>query len=282
MLVAVDWTEWHSDLRMLVAAVVSGRRAIPLFAQAFDKVVRRRSQNARENTFVRVLTEALREAGVTATLLCDRGFRRASWLSLLQQLHVGFVVRLMDDVTVEFGDHRMSLRDVLLEPGGVLDLGLVRLRSDGAVVVRVIGYWAPGAREPWWLATSESGAARHVLKLYDRRMTVEEQFRDWKGCRFGVRLVWTQFKDPDALSRFVMLLAVALLIWFVTGVAASLRKPSLRLRSRRKGPRQSFITIGLRLLGMDPAHTLLTVRIVRELLALPALRAVAGTGVGGK
>src|SRR5262245_4084281 len=50
LLIAVDWTEWHHDLRMLAAAVVVGKRAIPLFVQAFAKVVRRRSQNARENT----------------------------------------------------------------------------------------------------------------------------------------------------------------------------------------------------------------------------------------
>ena len=35
--VSIDWTEWHHDLRMLMAAVVSGKRAIPLFAQAFPK-----------------------------------------------------------------------------------------------------------------------------------------------------------------------------------------------------------------------------------------------------
>jgi len=29
LLVAVDWTEWHHDLRLLTAAVVTGKRAIP-------------------------------------------------------------------------------------------------------------------------------------------------------------------------------------------------------------------------------------------------------------
>jgi hypothetical protein len=282
LLVAVDWTEWHSDLRMLVAAVVAGKRAIPLLTQAFTKAVRVRSQNSRENTFLRLLAQVLREAGLTATLLCDRGFRRASWLALLQQLELGFVVRLMDDVSVELGDERMSLRDVLLCPGRILDMGPVRLRSDNAVTVRVIGYWAPDAKEPWWLATSSDGSPRHILRLYDRRMSVEEHFRDWKGRRFGVKLIWTQFKDPDALTRFVTLLAVALLIWFVTGVSAALRKPSLRLRSRKKGPRQSFVTIGLRLHGLDPGGRHLTQRLIRTLLGAPALREIAGAVVGGK
>ena len=120
------------------------------------------------------------------------------------------------------------------------------LRSDGAVTVRVVGYWAPGAHEPWWVATSESGPAKDVLALYDRRMTVEEQFRDTKGRRFGAKLFWTQFRDPEALARFVTLLAVALLIWTLAGIVSADMKPSLRLRCRRKGPRQSFVTIGIR------------------------------------
>lgn len=251
VLLAVDWTEWHHDLRLLVAAMVTGKRAIPVFVQGWRKLIRDRSQNTRENTFLRFLADVTRRAGVTATILCDRGFRRASWLALLQTLHLGFVVRLMADVYVELAPGvRRPLEAILLQPGQVLDLGVVPLRADGVVSVRIIGYWAPGAHEPWWVATSETGSAKQVLALYDRRMTVEEQFRDTKGRRFGAKLFWTQFRDPVALARFVSLLAVALLIWTLVGITAALVDPSLRLRCKRKGPRQSFVTIGIRALAL--------------------------------
>ncbi len=174
LLIAVDWTEWHHDLRMLVAAVVTGKRAIPLYAEAFQRIVRLRSQNARENTFARVLADCLRRAEVSATLLCDRGFRRVSWLLLLQQLQFDFVVRLMDDVLFEAAPGVLiPLHDVLFTPGQIIDLGVVSLRSDGAAKVRVVGYWAKGRAEPWWIATSLSSHPSFVLKLYDRRMTIE-------------------------------------------------------------------------------------------------------------
>ena len=247
VLLAVDWTEWHHDLRLLVAAMVTGKRAIPVFTQGWRKMVSSRSQNTRENTFLRHLADIVHRAGVTATILCDRGFRRVSWLDLLATLRLGFVVRLMSDVFVELEPGtKTALHDILLHPGQVLDLGFVPLRSDGAVTVRVIGYWAPDAHEPWWVATNETGSAKHVLSLYDRRMTVEEQFRDTKGRRFGAKLFWTQFRDAEALARFVTLLAVALLIWTMAGIVCADIKPSLRLRCRRKGPRQSFVTIGIR------------------------------------
>ena len=283
LLIAVDWTEWHHGLRMLAAAVVTGKRGIPLFVQAFRQRIWRRSQNSRENTFLRLLAEALRRAQVKGTILCDRGFRRVSWIQLLQELGLGFTVRLMSDVLVEIEPgQQVALADILLTQGELVDLGVVPLRSDGKASARVIGYWAPGAREPWWLATSETGPASHALKLYDRRMTVEEHFRDTKGCRFGVKLFWTQFRDPEALARFVMLLAIAILCWTLAGIAAARRNPSLRLRSRKKGPRQSFVTIGLRILASGVLYLRFTEAAVARLLELPTLRRVEGAAVGGK
>jgi hypothetical protein len=283
LLIAIDWTEWHHELRMLVAAVVAGHRAIPLYAQAFQRLIRLRSQNSRENTFLRVLADGLTRAQVTATILCDRGFRRASWLALLQQLRFGFVVRLMDDVFVELPTGvKLPLQNILLTPGQLVDLGVVALRSDGFCHVRVIGYWAPTANQPWWLATGETARASVVLKLYDRRMTVEEQLRDTKGRRFGVKLFWTQFRDPEALGRFMMLLAVALLIWTLTGFVAAWYDPSLRLVSRKKGPRQSYVTIGLRIVTLEGNPASVTPPAVGWLLEPPGLRRIGATAVGGK
>jgi hypothetical protein len=73
LFVAIDWTEWHSDLWMLLASVVTGRRAIPVYAATFAQQPKRRSQNSRENTFLRLLASKLRELGQQAVLLCDRG-----------------------------------------------------------------------------------------------------------------------------------------------------------------------------------------------------------------
>lgn len=283
LLVAVDWTEWHSELRMLVAAVVVGKRGIPLYAQAFERLVRVRSQNARENTFARMLADAVKRAELKAILLCDRGFRRVSWIALLQRLGLGFVVRLQDDVYVELpSGTKVTLRDILLVPGEVIDLGVVALRSDGKTHARVVGYWAPDRHEPWWLVTDQTGSARHILKLYDRRMTVEEQFRDTKGCRFGVRLVWTHFKNPEVLARFVMLLAVAMLIWFITGVIATVRNRWWRMPCRKKGPRQSYITIGRRLVATELDDLALGLVQIRNLLVDPELRTIDAAHVGGK
>ncbi len=99
------------------------------------------------------------------------------------------MVRISDQITVEFKKGKRLLKRCGLQPGHALDLGPVLLRQDGAVRLRVVGIWARGQREPWWLATNLEDSLAHLASLYDRRMAVEEQIRDTKGARFGLRLI---------------------------------------------------------------------------------------------
>jgi hypothetical protein len=246
LLIALDWTEWHHDLKMRVASVIVGRRAIPVQVAAFRKRQIFRSQNVWEHTFLRLLVHTLREVGRTAVLLCDRGFHRVSWFQLLLELKQSFVVRLVADLKVYAGTHEgRLLRHWPLHPGQAVDLGWVFLRQDKAVRVRVLGVWAPGQEEPWWLATDLPDPLADLVALYDRRMGLEERLRDTQGCRFGVKLEWTQFRTPEYLARFTLLVGVALLLWTAVGQAVAQATPSVRLPCKQKGPCLSLLRVGI-------------------------------------
>jgi hypothetical protein len=75
-------------------------------------------------------------------------------------------------------------------------------------------------------------------------MVTEEHYRDRNGCRYGIKLEWTAFTDAAALARLFLLAAIAGAVWLLAGVLASRADPSLRLDSRRKGPRRSLIAAG--------------------------------------
>jgi len=245
LLIAIDWTEWHQPLRMLLASVIRGTRAIPVYASVFSKTQIHRSQNTWENNFLRLLCLLLDEVKTKACFLSDRGFRRVSYLKLLlEQKEHSFLVRITDQITVEFKKGKRLLKKCALQPGHALDLGWVLLRQDGAVKVRLIGIWAKGQREPWWLATNLEDSLAYLASLYDRRMAIEEQIRDTKGARFGLKLVWTQIKTPQALARFTLFIGLAVLLLTAIGYAVAMRHPNVRLTSKKKGPRLSFLTIG--------------------------------------
>jgi hypothetical protein len=273
LLIAVDWTEWHHDQRILLGSVVADRRAIPVHAAAFNKLDIPRSQNSRENAFATTLSMVMMELGLKALVLCDRGFRRVSWLKHLLDRKLDFAVRLQEDIYASSRKNKQRLLSQMgLQPGHFLDLGWVDLRDDAAVSVRVIGVWAAGAKEPWWLATNLNERVANVVAYYDRRMAVEEQIRDTKGCRFGAKLYWTQFKKPEHLARFVILLGMALIVWTAMGVAATAADPTLRLPHPTKGPRCSYITIGMRLPKRVLQAIPLTATNVFALIPKPVLR----------
>ncbi|MCA1636672.1 MAG: IS4 family transposase, partial [Acidobacteria bacterium] len=85
--------------------------------------------------------------------------------------------------------------------------------------VRLIGVSAAGAKEAWWLATNLENRVSKVVSYYDRRMGIEEQFRDAKGHRFGLKLRWTQFTKAKFVERMYLLVGVALLLWTTVGRA---------------------------------------------------------------
>ena len=64
--------------------------------------------------------------------------------------------------------------------------------------------------EAWCLATSrvKDGAAA-VVKLYSRRFTIEETFRDTKDIRFGMGLSSTHISDAGRRDRLLLLGAMA-------------------------------------------------------------------------
>ncbi len=272
VLLALDWTSWQDRFSVLTAAVCTGTRSIPVAVSACVKSQLARSQNLWEETFLRLTVDRLRAAGVEAIWLCDRGFHRVAWLGRLTEFEQQFVVRLTRDVTVHLPKGACLLKSLALEEGERRDYGWVWVRSDRWVRVRLIGVWAQGAKEVWWLATNLQNRVSKVVAYYDRRMGIEGQFRDTKGHRFGVKLRWTQFTRPGYVERMYLLVGIALLLWTSVGRAVEESEPKVRLMSRTKGARLSLARIGSYYWQQMNKRLRLTAQFVREHLPPPHLR----------
>ena len=272
LLLALDWTQWQDRFSVLTASVCTGTRAAPVAVSACHKPQLARSQNLWEETFLRLCVDRLRAAGVEAVWLCDRGFHRVAWLRRLLEMEQAFVVRLQRDVTVHLPEGTCLLKQLPLGEGERRDFGFVSVRADGAVRVRLIGVWAEGAKEVWWLATNLTNRVSKVVSLYDRRMGIEEQFRDTKGQRFGMKLRWTQFTRAEYVERMYLLAGVALLLWTSVGRAAEEADPKVRLESRTKGARLSLARVGAYYWQKVGRQVKLTASFVREHLPPPRLR----------
>ena len=155
---------------MLLASAIVGTCAVPVQSAAFSKTHIRRSHNTWKNNFFR--PDPGRDKNLSM-------FPSRSWLSTSKL--------------------SATLSQCGLQTGHALDLGTVLLRLDGAITIRVVGIWAKGQREPWWLATNRDDSLSILAAYYDRHMRIEEQIHDTKGARFGFTLVSTQITTPEAL-----------------------------------------------------------------------------------
>lgn len=122
------------------------------------------------------------------------------------------------------------------------------------------------------MATKLENRVSRVLSSYDRRMGVEEQFRDAKGHRFGRKLRWTQLTKGEFVERMYLLVGVALLRWTTVGRAVAESEPQVRLVSRTKGARLSLARVGSYYWQQMSQRLRLTARFVRSHLPPPRLR----------
>ncbi len=247
LLLAVDWTEWPRRRRCLVAAAAVDRRALPVAVTVAPATSPLPSQNRIEEAFLDRLVAALRAYGLKAVLVFDRGFARPALMQFLQERAgsaLGWVIRLPRHLGAarEAGASPVPLARWPLQPGHGVDLGWVELGSRSAVRVRVVGLWARGRHEPWWLATNLSWPVAKIAAAYDRRMVIEQMLRDVKGGRFGMGLKWVQVRRPDALQRLWLLVGLALWVWLAQGMAA-VRERWLRWRVRFSLVRVGRLTV---------------------------------------
>lgn len=82
---------------------------------------------------------------------------------------------------------------------------------------------AKNMKEAWCLATSLSERkASEIVKLYGRRFTIEETFRDQKNFRFGMGLSATHIGTPARRDRLLLLAAIAQALLGAAGEACGL------------------------------------------------------------
>jgi hypothetical protein len=210
--VAFDWTE-IGEYYLLVASVVLKRRAIPvawLAIGAWKFNDRRRSRNHAEEVLIERVHEAM--AGRRWTLLGDRGFARAELFRTLNAWKVRFVIRALSTVTVQYKGFSGPLGNVPRAPQSIERFKQIAYRGRRPVEVDLVVTHAEPAPEPWYLITNVPNKAE-VVRLYRRRMWVEECFRDQKTTLGMKRL---NLAEPERVERMMILVAITLLVAMLT------------------------------------------------------------------
>jgi hypothetical protein len=246
LLVSFDWTE-VGRFHLLVAAACLGGRAVPLLWASYPEWKLSRSQNSLEEGLLRLLRTSI-PATLEVVILADRGFGRAEWAAVCQELGFRYLVRIKPSVTVAGARYRGVLSKYPVRKGIAHVLRDVQYRKDARVTHHVVIRWRPGLPkkrdEPWYLMTDLEGRAEALCRLYGRRMSVEELFRDQKNRRNGMALRDTRFRKAERFDRFLLVLALAYVLLVGLGLKAKLDYDPSAWCTNRRARECSVFTIG--------------------------------------
>jgi Transposase DDE domain len=197
------------------ASLVVGRRAVPLYWEAYTTAELKGAQRRLEHAFVDQLIGGVLSglAHERVLVTAGRGFCTGDFLALLDRWGVGFVLRLTANVTV--------CRDQQWQQLGSLPLrGTTRRRALGRLWVmrsKPRRYWLAQTRarnktgrwEYWHLASNRPLSAVTMAQEYARRFSCEEGFRDAKRL---LGFADARIADLQAWARMFAVVAAALLV----------------------------------------------------------------------
>ena len=278
--IAVDWSGYPSqEFHVLRASLVCDGRSIPLLSQIVPSA---KQQNARVQTsFLDALATAI-APGTRVMIVTDAGFQNA-WFRHIRSLDWDFCGRVRGNIQLRLKNKgeewmkRQALtaknRPEYLGPGTLaraeyaqcdghfyLHKKESRGRKNQRARCRISRYSQQkdnraAAKEPWLIfsSTDEFSPAK-VMKLYSRRMQIEQNFRDEKSERFGFGLRASHSRSEGRVLVLSLLATLATVVLWLIGYHAENKGLHLRYQANSVKSRRvlSFLTLAENVLRHSP------------------------------
>ncbi|QDX96996.1 IS4 family transposase [Pectobacterium carotovorum subsp. carotovorum] len=296
--IAVDWSGYPSkEYHVLRASLVCDGRAIPLMSQVVP--LKKQNNVLIQNAFLDALADAI-APHTRVTLVTDAGFQSA-WFRHIKSLGWDFIGRIRGTVKFCLHDDKenwLNVKDCMgtarAEYLGTGTLARTKyVQCDGHFYLykkapkgrkskRARG--KPGyptvekeqqasAKEPWLIFTStDKFKPREIMKLYSRRMQIEQNFRDEKSERFGFGLRASGSKTGERLWVLSLLATLASIVLWLLGYHFENKGLHLHYQANSIKKRRviSFLTLAENVLRHSP-------RIIRRVKLESILVQLAST-----
>lgn len=224
IVVAIDWTDFDGDRQstVMVHLLTKHGRSTPLVWRSAPKeTITDGERNDLEDLVLMRLHEIL-GSDIAVTVLGDRAFCDTKLYEYFDRIGWRYVIRFRNAIQVTDASGETKPAKEWLRPKGS-----ARLLRDAKVTTAqypvpcVVAVHAKKMAEPWFLASNRSDLnAAELVKLYGRRFTIEETFRDLKDVRYGMGLSWTHITKPERRDRLILLFAMSHALLTLLGAAS--------------------------------------------------------------
>lgn len=222
IVVALDWTEFDPDKHATICLYLVTRhgRATPLVWKSVEKATLEGKRNSYEDEVIDRLGAAL-PGDVKITLLADRGFGDQKRYEHLKFLGWDYVIRFRECILLTDAEGSTKpATEWIAKSGKAKMIKGARVTDDKTEVPAVVLVHDKRMKDAWCLATSRADlGAADIAKLYGRRFTIEETFRDSKDVHFGMGLSATHIRRTDRRDRLLFLGAIAHALVTLLGAA---------------------------------------------------------------
>jgi hypothetical protein len=223
IIVALDWTDYDRDKQATLALnLITGHgRATPLLWKTYKKDTLKDNRNDYEDKMLYQLSVLLNNKDIKVTVLADRGFSDTALFSYIKDdLGFDYIIRIKSNILMEVKGITKKTKDWVLPSGRANKYTDVKLTQEKKIVPAVITVHNKEMKEAWILATSlPNNLAKSIVKLYNKRFTIEETFRDIKNIRFGMGLSELKISKPERRDRMLMAAAIAISLLTILGAA---------------------------------------------------------------
>ncbi|EBX7333475.1 IS4 family transposase [Salmonella enterica subsp. enterica serovar Sandiego] len=278
--IAVDWSGYPSqEYHVLRASLICDGRSLPLLSWI---VPSEKQQNAKvQQAFLNTLFEAVNPKA-RVIIVTDARFQN-DWFRHIKSLGWDFIGRIRGNVRMRLdskGEYwfrrqelQASTKPEYLGPGMLVRSKYTRCNGHfylhkkkpkgrknkrsrcGIARPSQIKDARSAAKEPWLIFSSTNNfKPREIMKLYSRRMQIEQNFRDEKSERFGFGLRTSYSRSVGRVLVLSLLATLSTIVLWLIGYHAENQGLHLRYQANSIKTRRviSYLTLAENVLRHSP------------------------------
>jgi len=227
IIVSLDWTDYDKDDHCTLALnlITNHGRATPMLWKTYNKSKLKNHRSECERDLLNQLKILLPSSCIQVIILADRGFGDVRFYDFIRSIGFHFIIRFKCNIYMNVNGVMRPAKDWLLNKAKLYQN--VGLTLSGYVVKSVVCVRTRRMKEAWYLASSlgennttiAACKTSMIIKLYGRRFSCEENFRDIKDIRFGMGLSSVSIKSAARRDRILMASAIAVSLLTILGAA---------------------------------------------------------------